>query len=260
MTHPIDLPLSDPTMGFDDPISAVIIGARGGIGQALSDRLMSLPACQSVVRTSRDSAWASHSPSIKERRFCVDLTQPETVRDLGLFVDAEAPQPNLIINCSGLLHDGVIQPERTFRHINRQAMLRHFDVHACGLALLVQHLIPLIPRRGRAIFATLSARVGSIEDNGLGGWFSYRASKAAQNMILKTASIEAARRWPDLALLALHPGTVDTALSKPFTKRTPADRLFQPHVAAAHLSRVISQKTSSETGGFFAWDGSPIPW
>ena len=110
------------------------------------------------------------------------------------------------------------------------------------------------------MFASLSARVGSIEDNRLGGWFSYRASKAAQNMILKTAAIEAARKWPHLVVLALHPGTVDTNLSAPFSTRVPDDQLFTTTQAATYLARVIETRTPEDSGGFFAWDGKPIPW
>ena len=118
----------------------------------------------------------------------------------------------------------------------------------------------MLPRRDAAWFASISARVGSIDDNRLGGWYSYRASKAAQNMLIKTASIEAARLRPNLACVALHPGTVDTDLSKPFSARVPPEKLFSADDSAAKLSRVLFGLTGKDTGRFFAWDGAPIKW
>lgn len=250
-----------PALGFDQPIRAVVLGARDGIGATLSEYLLSMPSVARVLRTSRDRGWVDGPAGVshESRRF-LDLTNDVSVEALAEHLaDWEAP-PNLIINCTGLLHDGDMQPERAIKQLDRAHMRRAFDVNATGVAMLIRHLLPILPRAERAVFASLSARVGSISDNRLGGWFSYRASKAAQNMILKTASIEAARRWPKLIVLALHPGTVDTELSKPFSRRVPEHKLFTTDVAARHLCRVIAQRSPSDSGGFFAWDGSPVEW
>ena len=134
-----------------------------------------------------------------------------------------------------------------------------FAVNAIGPALVAKHFLPLLPRHGRSVFASISARVGSIEDNRLGGWYSYRASKAALNMLLKTYSIELKRRAPSAICVGLHPGTVDTALSKPFQGGVAPGKLFSPTQSAAYLLRVIDGLTPADNGAVFAWDGSQIP-
>jgi len=139
-------------------------------------------------------------------------------------------------------------------------MRRIFDVNTFGVALLGKHLIPLFPREGRCVFVSLSARVGSIADNRLGGWYSYRASKAAQNMIIKGLAIEAKRRWPSLVCVALHPGTVRSKLSDPFTSKMRPDQLFSPEQSCEHLCRVIESLGPDDSGNFYAWDGQVIPY
>ena len=139
-------------------------------------------------------------------------------------------------------------------------MRKVFDVNTFGVALLGKHLLPVLPRRERAVFGTFSARVGSIDDNRLGGWYSYRASKAAQNMIVKTLALEASRKRPELICVALHPGTVKTDLSQPFSSRVPPGKLFSAEQSCQYLSEVLSGLTPEDTGGFFAWDGESIPY
>jgi len=248
-------------LGFSGPVRAVVVGARGGVGAALCSLLLGLDERNEVLATSRDLEWcAATSEHQRLRRVVADLTDDESIVALRDAVERHLPAPNLVVNCSGLLHDGDLQPERTWRNLERESMHRVFDVQVYGPALLVRYLLPLMPRNERGVFASLSARVGSIEDNRLGGWFSYRASKAAQNMVLKTASIEAARRWPKLVVLALHPGTVDTDLSAPFSARVPEEKLFSAAQAARYLASVIGARGPEDSGGFFAWDGKPIPW
>ena len=248
-------------LGFTEPIRAVVLGARDGIGATLGESLLSMPHVERVLRTSRDQGWADASDLLEgEARQVVDLTDDRTIASLADRVAGWSRPPNLIVNCTGLLHAEDMQPERAIKQLDSGNMRRAFDVNATGVAMLIRYLLPHIPRGERAVFASLSARVGSISDNRLGGWFSYRSSKAAQNMILKTASIEAARRWPELIVLALHPGTVDTELSKPFSRRVPEHKLFSAEVAVEHLCRVIAERTPNDTGGFFAWDGSPVEW
>lgn len=152
----------------------------------------------------------------------------------------------LVMDATGLLSDAEMQPEKALRQIDPEAMARSFAVNSIGPALLLKHLSPLMPRDGKAVFATLSAKVGSIGDNALGGWVSYRASKAALNQILRTASIEIARRRPEQVLLALHPGTVDTGLSRPFS-RTGLD-VQSAEVAARRLLSVVDAAGPDDTG------------
>jgi NAD(P)-dependent dehydrogenase (short-subunit alcohol dehydrogenase family) len=149
-------------------------------------------------------------------------------------------------------------PERSWREVDAAAMARAFAVNAIGPALLMKHFLPLLPRRGRSVFATLSARVGSIGDNRLGGWYSYRASKAALNQLVRTASIELRRRAPEAVCVALHPGTVATGLSAPFARAGLEVR--SPEVAAADLLRVIGGLTAADSGGFFDHRGVAVPW
>ena len=147
------------------------------------------------------------------------------------------------------------QMAKNFEHL--VGYLKRDNTFANGVLLLLKHFHHLLPRKGRAVFATLSARVGSISDNRLGGWYSYRASKAALNMMLKTAAIEISRKRPEALCLALHPGTVDTALSKPFAPRQ--DR-FSPQESAGKLLEVIDQAEAGQSGRFLAYDGSEIAW
>ena len=139
------------------------------------------------------------------------------------------------------------------------AMAAVFAVNTLGPALVAKHFLPLMPRKGRSVFAALSARVGSIGDNRLGGWYSYRASKAALNQILRTLAVEAARTHPELIVAGLHPGTVRTALSQPFRPEPGTPGLFSPEESAAHLVRVLDGLHPRDSGQVFAWDGQPIP-
>ena len=176
--------------------------------------------------------------------------------------EAVAHRPlDLVIVATGMLHrDTAVQPEKTLRDIDPTAMMENFRVNTVGPALVAKHFLPTLRRSGKTVFAALSARVGSIGDNRLGGWTSYRSSKSALNMVLKTLSIEHARRFPDSVVAALHPGTVDTALSSPFQRRVPEGKLFSPAQSVGHMLSVIDRLTASDTGGFFAWDGASIDY
>jgi NAD(P)-dependent dehydrogenase (short-subunit alcohol dehydrogenase family) len=167
----------------------------------------------------------------------------------------------MVINCLGLLHDGEdFRPEKRIEDVSAENLARSFSTNAIGPALVAKHFAPLLPVRSRCVFATLSARVGSIADNRLGGWYAYRASKAAQNMITKGLSIELARKKKGVICVALHPGTTATALSEPFIRNVPSERLFSPELAAGQLLAVIDRLRSGDNGSFLAWDGTTIPW
>lgn len=224
---------------------AAVVGASGGIGAALCERLEK--AGTEVHRFSR--VGAGHIP--------LDLTDEasvaaaaDAVRDMGTF--------DLVFVASGYLHDEGEGPEKDWRHLDASEMERNFAVNAVGPALVAKHFLPLLPREGRAGFAALSARVGSISDNRLGGWYGYRASKAALHQIIRTLSVELARKRPDAFCAALHPGTVDTGLSKPFQGNVPDGKLFTPDYSAQHLLAVLQTLEPAQSGRIFAWDGKEI--
>ena len=246
--------------GFDKPIKAVVIGASGGIGGAFVSALLERSEVEQVMATSRSIDSVSREPDQRISWFKLDITDEQSVEAFANSIQPEEG-PTLIVNCSGVLHTTSFGPERSWRHLDMDAMRSVFEVNTFGPALLMKHLIPTVPIRQRSVFASLSARVSSLSDNRLGGWYSYRASKTAQNMMLKTAALEAKRRFPELVIAGLHPGTVSTALSAPFTKRLPQTHsVFTPEESAEYLLNVISTLEPTDSGGLFAWDGQLIPW
>ena len=236
------------------PCRAIVIGASGGIGAALVDRIHSAGI---------DVAALSRRPRDELRQGVtsgsIDVTDDASIAT-AFDTLASGPPLRLVIVASGLLHDPVQQPEKSMRTLDSAWLARSFAVNTIGPALVAKHAIPIFPRRGRCLFAVLSARVGSIGDNRLGGWHGYRASKAALNQMIRTLAIETARTMPDLVLAALHPGTVATGLSAPFRNNVEPERLFAPDEAAGYLLRVLDGLTAADSGGFFAWDGSEIPF
>lgn len=228
--------------------SAIIIGASGGIGAALADALRTNGRHDVIYRFAR-SFPAPHS---------IDITDEASVAAGAALVRDNGPPPRLIIVATGLLHVGERQPERKLADLDPDWMAQNFAVNTIGPALVAKYFLPLLPRRGRTQFAMLSARVGSIGDNRSGGWYSYRAAKAALNQLVRSFAIAEARRNPDSLVVALHPGTVDTDLSAPFQRGVPAEQLTSAPVAAANLLRTMGALTSAETGRIFAWDGSEI--
>ena len=164
----------------------------------------------------------------------------------------------LVVDATGFLHDETQRPEKSWRELDPAQMARSFALNAIGPALIMKHVLPLLPFEGKAVFATLSARVGSIGDNHLGGWYSYRASKAALNQLVRTASIELTRRQPEAICVALHPGTVATRLSSPFGKA--GLDVQSPDVAAERLLAVIADLGPDDSGGFFDYRGERVPW
>ncbi|WP_304177840.1 SDR family NAD(P)-dependent oxidoreductase [Phenylobacterium aquaticum] len=233
--------------------TAVVIGATGGLGAALLARLRAEGRYEAVLGLSR------RPPPDDPLALALDLEDEASIEAAAAMLDAHAPL-RLVIIATGLLHGQGLAPEKSYRALDADTLARVFRINTIGPALIAKHLLPRMAREGASVFAALSARVGSISDNRLGGWHAYRASKAALNMVIRTLAIEQARSRPQSICVALHPGTVDTALSDPFQKGVPAERLFTPDQSAERLLAVIAGLGPADTGGFFAWDGAAIPF
>lgn len=243
---------------FSVPINVCLFGASGGIGAALTSALAQDPAVEHIFAGARfvDSI-ASHD---KVSRFAFDLLDEASIIAASTHIADSGPL-HLVIIATGLLHDGeALQPERAAKLQSTDAYARAFAINATGPAMIGKYFLPLLARQGRTVFAALSARVSSIEDNRLGGWHAYRASKAALNMIMLNFGIELATRNKNAIAVTLHPGTVDTALSKPFQRGVAAEKLFTPQFAAQQLLTVIDGLSTDNNGGLFGWDGKRIPF
>lgn len=222
----------------------VILGAGGGIGSAL--------ATWHKERGSNDQKL-----SLFSRKTGFDITSDHTVSQMAKHIGPPHPA-SLIINATGFLHNDEFQPEKSLRQLEKDALIHAFLINAVGPGLLMKHVARVMPRQHAWTFVTLSARVGSISDNELGGWYSYRTSKAAHNQLLKTASIEIRRTHPNAILVAMHPGTVATKLSEPFSK-TGLD-VRQPSKAADDIMKVITNLKTTDHGTFIDHKGMPIAW
>ncbi|MCQ8280032.1 SDR family oxidoreductase [Acetobacteraceae bacterium KSS8] len=226
---------------------AVVVGSGGGIGGALLRALRADPDIGSVTGMGRRPSQGD---------LPLDLEDEASIE--AAFASLSAP-PRLVIVATGLLHDAVLQPEKSVRALDAEAMARAFRINTIGPALVAKHALSLFPREGRSVFAVLGARVGSIGDNRSGGWHSYRASKAALAMLVRTVSIELARGNPNRFCIGLHPGTVDTGLSRPFQRGVAEGRLFTPKFAAERLLAVIDMLDTASNGAVLAWDGTIVP-
>lgn len=244
-------------------MNALIQGASRGIGLALVRELLDRGA-ERVFATSR--SFGSSLEALERetegrlKHLQLELKSESSIAAAAVEVEKHCAQLHLLINVSGLLHSETIQPERRIEHVDAGALAESFAVNATGPILVAKHFRSLLTGPERAVFASVSARVGSISDNRLGGWYGYRASKAAQNMMTKTLSIELARRAPNVICVALHPGTVDTDLSKPFQRNVPPHQLFDVERAAKQLLAVIDPLTSADSGSFLDWASKPIAW
>lgn len=225
---------------------AVVAGANGGLGAALAQALDGSGRFAAVLRASR-----SGDPAL-------DITDEASIARLADRVRETGAPLRLVIAATGFLHGGGMMPEKALRELDPARLAHSFAVNAIGPALLMKHLLPLAARDSKSVFAAISAKVGSIGDNHLGGWYGYRAAKAALNQFVRTAAVEIARSRPHAVCVALHPGTMDTPLSAPFSRAGLAVR--PPAVAAAELLAVIDRLTPADTGGFLDYRGDTIPW
>ncbi len=223
---------------------ALILGATGAIGGALAAQLAADPRCAQVVVLSRQSTPA------------MDFEQPQSIATAAKALRPQGPW-HLIVVATGMLSGPTGGPEKRLTDLNATHLAASFATNTIGPALALAHFAPQLAKGERSLLAVLSAKVGSIGDNRLGGWYSYRASKAALNMLLKTAAIEVARTHPQAVLAALHPGTVDSALSAPFR----GAQVGRPPAAAAQdLLAVLDRLQPQDSGGFWAYDGQRLPW
>ena len=229
--------------------AAVVIGASGGIGAALVAALEEEGAFDTVHGFARSWSGDRH----------IDLTDEASIAAAAAHV-AAGPAPTLVIIATGLLHEAEHGPEKAMRELDPVWLARNFAINAIGPALVAKHFLPLSTKGKPAVFAALSARVGSISDNKLGGWYGYRASKAALNQLIRTLAIEEKRRNDRSIVVGLHPGTVDTALSKPFQGNVQPGRLFDGERAALQLLDVIEGLKVLDSGKLFDFEGKEIPF
>ena len=233
--------------------NVAIIGTTGSIGKAFLEYYLSDDNTDKVYSISRSRN------GIEDRKI-IDLNLNFTDKNDYHTLSSSIPKDSLdrVIIASGVLHDGDLQPEKTISSLDLDNFQKVFNVNTFAPALLLKVFFPLIKRNSDALIGVLSARVGSISDNRIGGWYAYRASKAALNMIIKTAAIELERRDKTAKIIGLHPGTVDTNLSKPFQGGTPEEKIFTPEQSIDYLTKVIDSSTPQDTGKIFDWQGKEI--
>lgn len=242
---------------FKDGSNVVVAGANGGIGRALVETLVDDARVNQVAALSR-APVPIDSPRL--RSIVTDITDEASIAAAARQCAENGPV-DLVVVASGILHrPDDVQPEKRMRDLDSAVIAEVLRINTIAPTMLAKHFLPLMRRDAKSAFAAISARVGSIGDNRLGGWASYRASKAALNMFIKTLSIEHARTHQDGLVVALHPGTTDTALSKPFQRNVPPEKLFSTDFTAERLLQVLDNLGSGDTGGFFAWDGQAIEY
>lgn len=227
-----------------------VIGASGGIGCAFADLL------------SQSSDHVDHVYRLSRRpldgHMRIDLNDEASIKSAAEKIGQDGAL-DLVINATGMLHDDAqgITPEKTWRHLDPQVMAAVYHANCIAPVMAAKHFLPLMRRDGKSVFAALSARVGSIADNRVGGWHSYRAAKAGLNMIIRNLALEMALKAPQAIIMGLHPGTVATELSAPFRGMVKHD-IFTPEVAATHLIKVINDAGQKYSGHQWAWDGAKI--
>jgi NAD(P)-dependent dehydrogenase (short-subunit alcohol dehydrogenase family) len=243
------------------PRAALVVGAGQGIGLGFVRQLLEGDRVDCLYATYRNPD-ADLLQMDDPRLHCLplDLTEETQIAALVQAIQARTPLLHSVINCVGVLHDGTLQPEKSLRHLKAEQLLHYFQVNSISAVLLAKHIQPLLKHRDRALLATISAKVGSIGDNQLGGWYGYRASKAALNMFMRTVAIEYKRTCPRAIVVTLHPGTTDTQLSRPFQRNVPPEKLFSVDRTVQQLLAVIDDLQESDSGEFFSWNGDRLPW
>ncbi len=235
-------------------LNIAIIGANGAIGQAMITELTQKHPKAQIHAFARQPP-ENQRPNVTHHT--IDYSDEESIAEAANVAANKAPL-DFVFVATGILHDDTTQPEKSFKALSAKNMQHLYMIDTIVPSLIAKHFLPKLGKKQRAVFAALSARVGSISDNRLGGWYSYRAAKAALNMVIKCAAIEIKRSHKNAIIVGLHPGTVDSKLSAPFQSNVPDGKLFSKEHAANQLLSVISSLKETDSGNCFAWDGSQI--
>ena len=230
---------------------ALVVGA-GGIGRQIAEDLASKENNLEVILCGRKNVFKNF--------WELDIENENSLKDLKDKLSKSKSNLRLVLNATGRLHSEKLNPEKRLQHINKENLIESFSINAFAPILLAKTIEEFINKELEFNFASISARVGSITDNKTGGWYAYRAAKSAQNQLFKSLSIEWARKYPKAIITLLHPGTVNTNLSKPFHKFVPKDKLFSPQKTSSYLIDILRHQKPTDSGKFIAWDGKEIPW
>ena len=230
---------------------ALVVGA-GGIGRQIAEDLASKENNLEVILCGRKNLFKNF--------WELDIENENSLKDLKDKLSKSKSNLRLVLNATGRLHSEKLNPEKRLQHINKENLIESFSINAFAPILLAKTIEEFINKELEFNFASISARVGSITDNKTGGWYAYRAAKSAQNQLFKSLSIEWARKYPKAIITLLHPGTVNTNLSKPFHKFVPKDKLFSPQKTSSYLIDILLHQKPIDSGKFIAWDGKEIPW
>ena len=230
---------------------ALVVGA-GGIGRQIAEDLASKENNLEVILCGRKNVFKNF--------WELDIENENSLKDFKDKLSKSKLNLRLVLNATGRLHSEKLNPEKRLQHINRENLIESFSINAFAPILLAKTIEEFINKELEFNFASISARVGSITDNKTGGWYAYRAAKSAQNQLFKSLSIEWARKYPKAIITLLHPGTVNTNLSKPFHKFVPKDKLFSPQKTSSYLIDILLHQKPTDSGKFIAWDGKEIPW
>ena len=247
-------------------MNALVVGASQGIGLGFVRSLLADSRAQRIFATDRQPSTAAGLFALQEqwpdRLSCLslDVTDEAQIATALTEISEAVGNLHLVLYCVGVLHEGELSPEKSLRQVNAKNLMTSFEVNSIGAVLVAKHAATLFDRSTPGVFAAISAKVGSIGDNRLGGWYGYRASKAALNMFMRTAAIEYRHRCPRTIVVTLHPGTTDTRLSKPFQDNVPEEQLFSVEESVAKLTGVLANLEPGDSGKFFSWNGNPLPW
>jgi NAD(P)-dependent dehydrogenase (short-subunit alcohol dehydrogenase family) len=242
---------------FSSKLNVVVFGANGGLGKAFVNAFEADSKVNSIYAFSRNTGVSTNQ---KTHYSSIELEDEESIKQAADLSSSDS-KIDLIIVATGILHNEInIKPEKSIVQIDPNIMSQVININTIGPIIIAKHFLPKLRRGTKTVFAALSARVGSINDNHMGGWASYRASKAALNMLIKTAAIEQKRLLPESIIISLHPGTVNTLLSQPFQKNVTKGSLFETDDAVSKLINVIDGLNINDTGDFIAWDGSSIEY
>ncbi|WP_237055034.1 SDR family oxidoreductase [Microbulbifer sediminum] len=240
-----------------EPESILVAGASGGIAHALLEEVAARWPGAQLLTTSREQELET---DIAHRHCTVELSEADSVEAVRTFLQRQGPAPSWVVHCCGILHDDSHGPEKSLAQCQDDWLLHSMRINVLTHLHLAQAVAPLLKKHRPFLWASLSAKVGSIEDNGLGGWYSYRMSKAALNMLVRNLSIEWGRKVNECCVVAVHPGTTDTALSGPFQENIREDKLFSPATSAGRIVDVLQQLSRDKSGRLLFWDGGVLPW